>query len=272
MAVELVENWTPASTFSDLDSAFSSLSGQVTDHLNDTANPHARHAAQVGLGNVTNVAQQPLDAELSAIAALASAADKVPYFTGAGTAATATQTAAARTFLALNATSGNVVYASGTNTWAQGTPDTAGLVDKAGTQTISGAKTFSTRVIFSAGSASTLGFASSAASTTGFYFGADYYVWVSAGVPKLFVEALSNRGFVLGSDMPIAWVSTSNAISVAPDLFAHRLAAGVLGITTDGSTAIGQLDTRARNFTVATLPTAGTEHQGTSSRTRRTCA
>lgn len=42
---------------------------------------------------------QPLDTDLSAIGALTSAADKVPYATGAGTWALATQTSFARTFL-----------------------------------------------------------------------------------------------------------------------------------------------------------------------------
>lgn len=43
--------------------------------------------------------KQPLDSDLTAIAALTSAADKVPYATGAGTWSLATQTAFARTLL-----------------------------------------------------------------------------------------------------------------------------------------------------------------------------
>lgn len=52
-----------------------------------------------GTLSVTTNTYQPLDSELTAIAGLASAADRLPYFTGSGTAALATFTTAGRNLI-----------------------------------------------------------------------------------------------------------------------------------------------------------------------------
>ena len=57
-------------------------------------------------------------AAVDAIGALTPAANKMVYFTSASAASLADLTAAARTLLALSATAGDLLYASGANTWA----------------------------------------------------------------------------------------------------------------------------------------------------------
>lgn len=57
----------------------------IQTHISSTSNPHSTTKTHMGLSNVDNVQQQPLDATLTSLAALGTAADKLAYTTGSDT-------------------------------------------------------------------------------------------------------------------------------------------------------------------------------------------
>jgi hypothetical protein len=130
------------------------------------------------------------------------------------------------------ATSGNVLTANGTN-WATATPDAAGLVAKAGNQTIAGTKTFSSTIVGSVnGNAGTV--------TNGLYTTdrGEKVVGLAHGVYDFSVQNGTAGAKDLGATIPDNAILTKAWYEVLTPPTSEGSATIGIGLPTDGATCI----------------------------------
>lgn len=186
---------------------------------------------------LTSLGAQPADADLTALAGTTSAADKVPYFTGSGTATTATLTAAGRSILD-DATVADILTTLGgqtldTDLTALGGLSTNGLIARTGSGTAA--------IRSLTESTSTLGL------TNGDFVAGNGVLTVDAGIEALAANAgtgiqvwtgndtFTTRSLAVGSGLSIAdptGVAGNPTVSLDADLVA------IAGLTSASSKGI----------------------------------
>lgn len=130
--------------------------------------------------------------------------------------------------------SGNVLYATGSNTLAAGSPDTAGLVAKSGTQTgIAGDKTCTGQWTFPSGA--------QIKSNGAFYTNVDFEITNTVYIGG----ANSNYAGTYG----IRWASGGNAFLAQEDTLLGRAAAAIICITDNNTTGNPGLALQAKSST-----------------------
>lgn len=229
--------------------------------LIDDANAAAQRTT-LGVAIGTDV--QAYDAELTAIAGLTSAADRVPYFTGSGTAALATLTSAARTVLDDTSTA-NMLTTLGAQPSDSELTAIAGLTSASnklpyftgsGTASLADLTAAGRAVLDDADAATqrtTLGFVSgtytptvanttnvdSSSNATGFYWGDGTYIWVSFSVD---IDATTNGTLTLFTlTLPIASNFTTTRQLMGSGTAASLSGANAVKVTSDATNDVAAL-------------------------------